>query len=265
VGKDRADIRREGRTVIVAGSGDRRVGDGEPVTPGLALLCAGALQGLVMALRQDYGIRTGASIEGRFGAVGAMKEALLAGEPCDLMIVTDSMVEALAADGLLLGESRTPIGLVRTGIAVRTGERLPDVSDAAALKSVLLATRALYFPDPIRSTAGIHFAGVLRKLEILDELEPRFRTFPNGATAMRELAASEGSDRLGCTQVTEIKYTPGVTLVGPLPKEFELATVYSAAVSCSARQPELARAFIEILAGPDSAQLRRDGGFDALP
>jgi molybdate transport system substrate-binding protein len=219
----------------------------------------------VKALQQEFTGLTGSSLAGRFGAVGAMKEALLAGEPCDLLIVTDSMIASLAADGLLIEDSRMPIGRVRTGIAVRAGEAIPDVSDAMALKSVLLASRGVYFPDPIRSTAGIHFAGVMRHLGILQQLEPRFRTFPNGAAAMRELAESNGPDLIGCTQVTEINYTPGVTLVGPLPAEFELATVYSAAVARDALQPELARRFIERLAGPGSAHLRRDGGFEPLP
>ena len=47
---------------------------------------------------------------------------------------------------------------------------------------------------------------------------------------MHELAQAEGTRLIGCTQVTEIKNTPGVTLAGLLPREFELATVYSVGV-----------------------------------
>ena len=47
---------------------------------------------------------------------------------------------------------------------------------------------------------------------------------------MRELAGASDASPLGCTQISEILYTPGVTLVGPLPTEFDLATVYSVAV-----------------------------------
>ena len=231
----------------------------------LNLLCAGAVQGLVKALQPTFTQRTGASVDGRFGAVGAMMELLLAGEPTDVLIVTDAMIQALVADGALRAGSRTPIGQVHTGIAVRSGETVREVCDGAALKTLLLSSRGVFFPDPVRSTAGIHFAGVLRKLGILEELEPRFRTFPNGATAMRELAASEGPGMVGCTQVTEINYTPGVTLVAQLPAGFELATIYSAAIVRNAPQPVLAQAFIDELSGPDSEQLRRSGGFSPLP
>ena len=39
-----------------------------------------------------------------------MKEALLAGEPFDVMIVTDAMIETLAASGDLDGRSRAALG-----------------------------------------------------------------------------------------------------------------------------------------------------------
>ena len=79
---------------------------------------------------------------------------------------------------------------------------------------------------------------------------------------MRELAARSGRGLVGCTQVTEIRYTPGVALVGPLPAEFELATVYTVAVCTGAREPELARRFAELLSGPATRPMRERAGFE---
>ena len=233
-----------------------------PQTRSLHILCAGAVQGLVKAVQDDFAAETGAAVQGRFGAVGAMKEALLAGEPCDVMVVTAAMVEQLAADGRLRGETRAAIGRVLTGVAVRDGSGPCDVSTPEALKAALIAADAIYFPDPDRATAGIHFAKVMRELGIHDELQPRFRTFPNGATAMRELAASTSPRPIGCTQATEINYTPGVRLVGPLPAQFELATVYTAAVSAKAGDAQRARQLVEWLSGARSQALRAEGGFE---
>lgn len=232
------------------------------MTVTLHLLCAGAAQGLVKALQPRLLAEAGAAIAGRFGAVGAMKEALLAGEPCDLMVSTDRMIGELIDSGALRGERRAPLGRVRTGIAVRRGQARPDVSTAEALKAALLAADAIFFPDAVRSTAGIHFANVMRELGIHDELQARFRTFPSGATAMRELAAHDAPRLIGCTQVTEIHYTEGVELVAPLPARFELATVYTAAVSARAAEPALAARFIAMLAGADTRALREAGGFE---
>jgi molybdate transport system substrate-binding protein len=193
-----------------------------------------------------------------------MKEALLSGEPCDVMIVTGAMIDALCADGMLQAATRQPLGRVLTGVAVRAGMALPDVSSAAGLQAALLAADSLYFPDPLRATAGIHFANVMRQLGIYDQLEARFRTHPAGAIAMRELAASTSAHAIGCTQVTEINYTPGVQLAGALPHEFELATVYTAAVSTRSAQAALAAQFIALIGGSESLALRQAGGFVGL-
>ena len=225
------------------------------------ILCAGAVQGIVKALQPRFERDNGATLTTTFGAVGAMREALLAGEPCDLMIVTDAMVVALQAAGELAPTPRAPLGRVRTGVAVRVGEPVPDVSDPEALKATLLAASAVYFPDPKRATAGIHVASVLDRLGIAAALAGRIRNFPNGATSMRELAAS-GPGAIGCTQITEILYTPGIELAGPLPDAFELATVYTGALSARAAEPGLAHAFLDLLAGPASRELRVAGGFE---
>jgi molybdate transport system substrate-binding protein len=228
----------------------------------LHLLCAGAAQGLVKALQARFKAETGADIDARFGAVGAMKEALLSGTRCDVMIVTEAMVKGLCDEGRLRAETCAALGQVFTGVAVRAGTPHPGVGSPAALKAALLASSDIYFPDAVRATAGIHFAGVMATLGVRELLEPRFRTYPAGAIAMRELAASQAAAPIGCTQVTEIKYTPGVELVGLLPSEFALATTYTAAVAAKAAEPALAAAFITLLTDADTRGLRADGGFE---
>lgn len=232
-------------------------------TEPLHFLSAGAAQGLVLAMQDAFGQQTGARTSGRFGAVGAMQEAFDADEPCDLIILTQAMIEKMEAAGLVRAGSARPLGRVLTGVAVRKGDVQPAVATGDELRTALRAADSIYFPDPQRATAGIHFAKVMRALGVHDELQPRFRTFPNGATAMRELAAASSPHPIGCTQVTEILYTPGVDLVALLPREFELATTYTAAITQRAARPELAAALIDLIAGPASAELRRRSGFEA--
>jgi molybdate transport system substrate-binding protein len=76
------------------------------------------------------------------------------------------------------------------------------------------------------------------------------------------MAQAAGPGLIGCTQVTEILSTPGVELVAPLPKEFELATVYTAAVCARATQPQAARDLIRLLVSADAAALRQACGFE---
>jgi molybdate transport system substrate-binding protein len=235
------------------------------MTTPLYVLCAGAAKGLVTTLESRWTQDTGAALAARFGAVGAMKEALQGGEPCDVLVVTATMIDTLVADGTLHADTRADLGRVATGIAVPRGAPRPGIADADALRSALLAADTLCFPDPERATAGIHFARVLRELGIHDTVGPRCRTFPNGATAMRELAAAGSPRSIGCTQVTEIRYTEGVDLVGALPPPFELSTAYAAAATQRSAQVGLAARFVALLAGPASRTLRIEGGFDIDP
>jgi molybdate transport system substrate-binding protein len=102
---------------------------------------------------------------------------------------------------------------------------------------------------------------VLDSLGIADDVAERLRTFPNGATAMRELAAATGARPIGCTQLTEILHTQGVTAVGHLPPGCELATVYTAAVTTRAAAPDLARRLIALLTADASGAARSRAGF----
>jgi molybdate transport system substrate-binding protein len=228
----------------------------------LNVLSAGASKGLVESLQAQFSGETGVGIHGTFRAVGAIKEKALAGEPCDVIILTAAMIDELARFGRVFPGTVAPLGRVRTAIAVRDGDALPDISSREALHRLVVASVAIYLPDAERATAGIHFVKVLHTLGVYETVAPRLRSYPNGAMAMRELSQSVESPIIGCTQVTEIKYTHGVTLVGPLPAEFELATTYAVGVYFESQQPELARRFAELLSGETARELRLTGGFE---
>ena len=226
------------------------------------ILSGGAAQGVVKALQADFLADTGAGLQATFGAVGIMKEKLLAGAPCDVLILTQALIDELEATGHVAPGSAAPMGRVKTGVAVKAGEAQPDVATPDGLRAALLAAKGIYFPDPQKATAGIHFINVVKKLGILDDVQQALRPFPNGATAMAQMAKDNEPGLIGCTQVTEILYTEGVTLVAPLPVEFELATVYTAAVASRAAAPALAQKLVEALSGNASRALREQGGFE---
>ena len=229
----------------------------------IRLLSGGAAQGLVKQLQDRFAAEDGFAIRGTFGAVGAMRDKLLGGEPCDLVILSQALIDQLASEGRVVRESITPLGVVKTGIADKAGNAQPDVSSAKALKAALLAAEGVYFPDPDKATAGIHFMKVLKALGIDTGLAPRLRPYPNGAAAMRELAhATESTGVIGCTQVTEILFADGVDLVGLLPPEFALATTYTAAVCTDSKEPAAATDLIRLMAGSQSESVRAACGFE---
>jgi molybdate transport system substrate-binding protein len=229
----------------------------------LHVLSGGAAQGLVTQLQDGFRSQHHFSIAGSFGAVGLMKERLLAGEACDVTILSQALISQLAESGHILAASARALGTVKTGVAVKTGEPAVDVSSPAALKAALQAARGIYFPDPVKATAGIHFMRVLKELGLEAALAGRLRPYPNGAAAMKAMAECDEPGLLGCTQVTEILFTPGVELVATLPKAFELATVYTAAVCTASQNAQAASELIALLASPGKAATRLACGFEA--
>lgn len=227
----------------------------------LHLLAAGASKGLVTALQPRFTADTGATLDAAFVAAGAVHERFLAGEPCDVIILTAKLLDQLGAGGWLAGPVE-PIGMTRTGIAVPNGAPIPPVETPDALRNALLAAGGIYVPDPRISTAGIHFMRVVQALDIVEQATGKLRAFPNGATAMRSLAQATEANPIGCTQITEIVDTPGLAVAGPLPDALGLATVYAAAVAARSTQPDAARRLVTLLTGPDSAARRAECGFE---
>jgi molybdate transport system substrate-binding protein len=207
--------------------------------PQLSLLSAGAAQSVAAALAKQHGIQ----LQAEFGAVGAMRQRLLEGAACDVIILTQAMIRELPV------VASADLGRVPTCIAVREGDPDPDASLAKAF-----AGKDVYFPDPDKATAGAHVAKILKKLAV----PMNARIFPNGATAMRELAKAQGNV-IGCTQATEILATAGLRLVAPLPGEFALETIYSAGIC---RDTPMARQFLDLLTNDASRTLRQEKGFN---
>jgi molybdate transport system substrate-binding protein len=227
----------------------------------LKILSGGAAQGLVASVAPKFKAMTGLDITGEFGAVGVMADKLRSGTPADIVVLTAAMVAALAQDNLVAAASVTDIGRVETAVAVRAGDAQVAVCDTTELRQAFLAADAIFVPDTRASTAGIHVAKVLQQLGIADEVAARLKIFPNGATAMRNLAASTATKPIGCTQSTEIISTAGVVLSGSLPRGCELSTVYTAAVAAQAADAEHAKILIDLLAGADQRALRSGAGF----
>lgn len=227
----------------------------------LNILSGGAAQGLVASLAPRFKAETGFDIAGEFGAVGAMTEKLRGGMPTDVVILTTPLIAGLAEEKLVVPASIADVGAVETALAVRSADAKVSVCRIADLRAAFLAADAIFVPDTKASTAGIHVTKVLRQLGIADVVAARLRVYPNGATAMQQLAASRAERAIGCTQSTEIISAEGVTLSGSLPPGYELTTIYTAAVAARATNPVQAVALIDLLTSLDQKATRKRAGF----
>ncbi len=189
----------------------------------IKVLSAGAVKDIVAELAEAFRQETGHTVMLSSGTAGGIRQKVTAGDPADVVIVTDTVLAQLAATGLVVADSRADIARTGIGVAVREGAPLPDISSPEAFKRTILAATSIVYLDPASgATSGVYFAGVLERLGI--------------AAAVKDKS--------------EILPVKGVTLVGPLPRDLQKITTYSAVLSTQAATPAAARAFIAFMTRP---------------
>ena len=228
----------------------------------LRILSAGAAQAVVEQIQETFERDTGNAVTKDCGAVGAMKKRVLDGEAVDVILLTRALIDELAASGHVVADSVHDLGKVGTGVAVRAGTPLPEVSNDEALRANLLAATKIVFPDPSTATAGKVIMTMFESLGIADQVRGRLQFFPNGYAAMKWLAASSGLNEIGMTQVSEIVANNGVTYVGPFPEKYQMKATYSVALAARAQEPALARDFISRLAAPSFRTSLKAAGYE---
>jgi molybdate transport system substrate-binding protein len=228
----------------------------------LRILSAGAAQAVTERIIDAFRRDTGHEVVADFGAVGAMKKKVTAGEPVDVITLTRPMIDELIASGVVQPGSRFDLGKVGTGVAVRAGTPVPDVSTADALSARLRTATRIVCPDPAVATAGKIVMGLLEKLGIADEVRERLQFFPNGYAAMAWLSQTRGTGELGITQVTEILPNKGVSYAGPLPEAFQQKAVYSVGLAAKAPEAALAKDFIARFSAPSVRALLTEAGYE---
>jgi molybdate transport system substrate-binding protein len=223
------------------------------------VISAGAVKSIVTDLAQVYEKETGNKVVMEFGPMGFVRQKL-ASDPADVVIMSDTVIDDTIAKGGVVAGSRTDIARTGMGVGVRAGAPLPDISTVDAFKRAVLEAKSIVYVDPASgATSGVHFAYVLQKLGIAEQVKPKTKLVPGGYPA--ELVA-KGEVDLVVHQISEILPVKGVTLVGPLPKDIQKVTVYAAGVASKSTSTELARGFIAFITRPTSKAKLAEAGLD---
>ena len=216
-----------------------------------------ATRALLAELLSDHEQRSGqaAAIE----AVGGVDAArrVQAGEDFDLVILAADVIDQLVAAGHLLPGR---VDLVRSGVAaaVRQGAAVPDLSSVDALKAAVLAAASVgYSTGP----SGVALLELFKRWGIFEALAPRLVQAKPGIPVAGMVAS--GDVALGFQQLSELIHVPGINIVGPLPAQVQITTVFSAGIGARSARVDAARACLAFMAGPDALAAKRRQGMDA--
>ena len=246
----------------------REVGQGHPAgrhqgaMKAVRLLSGGAAHGLVEQVRPAFEAATGCTIDGVFGAVGAMKARLLSGEPADLLILSRALIDELAQVGHVVGAvgqghrrgaDRDRRARGRCAARARHGRR-PAHGPARRRRDPFPRSRAFDRRHPLRQGDA--------------------RAWPLGASSPTDCGPRPTARRPWARSPPRRAASPSAaprrprscrrrasSLAAPLPPGCELATTYTCAVTGHAAAPEEAASLIALLTSDADRDARRRLGF----
>src|SRR6185312_9455426 len=201
----------------------------------ITLVAPGGARAAVEALIPAFQKQTGIQVKATFGSGLGTKKQVANGDDFDIKIVQPPFPEVLASGNVDV-KSQTPLASVAVGVVVKKGAPHPDISTAAAVKTMLLAAKSVTYPDPSGgAAAGVSFEKTLAQLGVADQVRPKLKRAQGGNGAMKLVA--DGQVEIGLTFMSEME-EPGIDVLGALPADISTPTRLVGFVSSHSKQPE---------------------------
>jgi molybdate transport system substrate-binding protein len=219
------------------------------------------VRGPVEQLIPQLETASGRKLAMTWGTAPMLVRRIEAGETADVLILSRAGIDSLTERGKIAPGSAVTLASSGVAIAVKAGAPKPDISTSDALKHALLAAISISYSEPAAGGAsGVYFATLLERLGIAEAMRPKTK-FPaaGGFTASLLLT---GEAELAVQQKPELMCVPGAEIIGFLPGELNMVTVFAAGVMAASANVGAGKALIDMLQSPESAAVFRAKGLD---
>jgi molybdate transport system substrate-binding protein len=184
-------------------------------------------------------------------AEGAVLEQRLASGAVDLVSQNPGPMEELVKSGRIVGSTVTPYQLAELGVAVKAGERKPDIGTVEAYRSALLAAKSIGYS---RGCSGTNIGAGIAQLGLTMQLKNK-TVFTTAGPVTDYLA--RGDFAIGLQQTNIMAGVPGVDYVGPVPGPLNKPCQSNVGLATTSKEPDAARAMIRFMISPEAAPLLR--------
>jgi len=192
------------------------------------------------------------------GTAAELKVAIEKGAPFDVAIGTAAGIDDLAKQGKVEANAKAALARSGVGVAVKKGAPKPDISTTEAFKKTLLDAKSIAFVE--QGNSGIYLKTLFVRLGIADQIKDKLKPLPASNPAAH--AVANGEAEIGMTQISEILPYAGAELVGPLPADIQLTTVFSAGVAADSKDAAAAKAFLAFLNSSAAGAVKKAKGLD---
>lgn len=181
------------------------------------------------------------------------------GEKADIAVLAAAGVDDLISKGFLADGSRVPLVNSLIGIAIRPGAARPDLTSVASFRKSLLGARSIAMSA---GTSSIYLRKLFQNMGIAGEMQAKLYRSPDGRTENVANVLRRGDADLGFQQVSELIDEKGIELIGPIPRDAQEVTVWSAGLYRDAPNAGRARALIRFIKSPEAAVIIRKHGLN---
>ena len=231
------------------------------MTQELQIFSTIAVQTALEALAPQFEVESGFRLRVTWNTAPVLVKRLQDGETADVLILNRAGIDTMIREGRVLPGSEVTLASSATSIAIKAGAARPDISTPEALKQTLLTARAISYTDPAAGGAsGIYFAKLLERLGIAAEINAKTK-FPPPAGLSGDFLLTGEAD-LAIQQKPELLQVPGIEILGMLPSDLHMVTVFVAGIEASSPRAATAKALINVLHSPSAAEVFRAKGLD---
>jgi molybdate transport system substrate-binding protein len=223
----------------------------------IKVLSSNGVHSVMVLMVPEFERATGHKISIDYNTANQIVGRVKGGESADLIIVTRPTADGLLKEGKIVKGTDKILGSSGVGVAIRAGLPKPDISTPEALKRALLDAKSITFTKT--GGSGIHFMKVAERLGIADQVNAKAKVPEGGAVGP---LVARGEAEMAVQQIPELMAVKEIQYVGPLPKEFQIATVFTTGVMTGARQAEAAKALVDFLTTPAAVSLFKSKGLE---
>ena len=218
----------------------------------MRVLSSLAIKEAYLELQPLFEKKSGLKVDTEWLGMVDIVKRIKAGESADMVIASRKALGELQS----LGKVAAVVDLAKSGVAVavKKGAKRPDIGSGEAVKRALRGARSIAYSS---GPSGVYLVELFQKWGIAGELKTKSTQTPPG-TAVGPLVA-RGEAEIGFQQMSELlPFSAAIDIVGPLPAEIQVITVFSGGVHVAARQADAARAWLAFIAS-SAAALKKHG------
>lgn len=195
-----------------------------------------------------------------FESVGGVDAArrVAEGEVFDVVVLADNAIQLLLDTGMARAGTKTAIARSNVAVAMKTGAGAPPIGNADELRAAVLAARTVgYSTGP----SGVAVARLLTDWNLIELLGDRLIQARPGVPVGQLIV--DDVVELGFQQLSELIHIDGIEVIGPMPSDIPIETIFSAAVCTASEHPNAAETLLRFLASAEAGEAKRRNGMSA--